>query len=86
MTKRICANFFQGLEENTCLLQPALKNTAPAWASAEGGKGGEHGLPWIFVHETANVFFIKHSFCENTPSLTNRLSSFAALVDVKNQE
>jgi len=28
-TKRICANFFQGLGESTCLLQPALKSTAP---------------------------------------------------------
>jgi len=27
--KRICANFFQGSGENTCSLQPALKNTAP---------------------------------------------------------
>jgi len=28
-TRRICTNFFQGLEENnTCSLQPALKNNA----------------------------------------------------------
>jgi len=26
--KRICAIFVQRLEENTCLLQPALKSTA----------------------------------------------------------
>jgi len=29
MTKRIFVNIFQGLGENTCLLQPTLKNTAP---------------------------------------------------------
>jgi len=28
-TKRT-PNFFQDLEENTCLLQPALKSTAPS--------------------------------------------------------
>jgi len=28
-TKQICANFFHGLGENSCLLQPALKSTAP---------------------------------------------------------
>jgi len=28
-TRRICAKFFQGLEENTCLLQSALKSNAP---------------------------------------------------------
>jgi len=27
-TRRICANFFQGLGENTCLLQLALKRNA----------------------------------------------------------
>jgi len=27
--RRICANFFQGLEENTCSLEPALKSSAP---------------------------------------------------------
>jgi len=25
------SNFFQGLGESTCLLQPALKNTAPGF-------------------------------------------------------
>jgi len=29
--------------------------------------------PWIFTHDTANVFFNKHSFCENIPTLTNHL-------------
>jgi len=28
-TRRICAKVFQGLGENTCSLQLALKNTAP---------------------------------------------------------
>jgi len=28
-TRRIYANFFQDLGENTCSLQPALKSTAP---------------------------------------------------------
>jgi len=32
MTKRICAKlFFQGLGENPCSLQPALKSNAPAF-------------------------------------------------------
>jgi len=26
-------NFIQGLEENTCLLQPALKSNAPGFSS-----------------------------------------------------
>jgi len=29
MTRRIYANFFQDLGENTCSLQPALKSLAP---------------------------------------------------------
>jgi len=29
-TRRICAKFFQGLGENTCLLRPALKSNAPS--------------------------------------------------------
>jgi len=28
MARQICANFFQGLGENTCSLQPELKSTA----------------------------------------------------------
>jgi len=28
-TRRICTTFFQGLGENTYLLQPALKSNAP---------------------------------------------------------
>jgi len=32
-TRRICANFFQGLGVSTCSLQPALKSNAPGLSS-----------------------------------------------------
>jgi len=38
------------------------------------GQGGR-GLPWIFIHDIANVFFNKHSLCENILTLTNHRSS-----------
>jgi len=37
-----------------------------------GGGGGAEGRgppPWIFKHDTANVFSNKHLFCENIPTL-----------------
>jgi len=39
----------------------------------EGGKWAV--LPWIFVHDTVNVFFNKHLLCENIPALTKHFSS-----------
>jgi len=36
-TRWICAKFFQGLGENTCLLQPALKSTATSLSLAATG-------------------------------------------------
>jgi len=39
-------------------------------------RGQEEPFPhWIFIHDTANVFFKKHSLCENIPTFTNHLSS-----------
>jgi len=35
-----------------------------------GAKGGMDSLD--FTHGTANVFFIKHSFCEHIPTLPNK--------------
>jgi len=32
-------------------------------------------VPWIFICDTANVFFNKYSFCENITTLTNELNS-----------
>jgi len=28
--------------------------------------------PWIFTQDTAIMFYNKHSFCENIPTLTNQ--------------
>jgi len=37
---------------------------------------GQGGVPpWIFTHDTANVFFNKHSFCEDIPTLINYRNS-----------
>jgi len=47
---------------------------ASAMSVGRGGKGGL-GASWIFTHDTANVFFNKHSFGENIPTLTNHRSS-----------
>jgi len=41
-------------------------------------------FPWIFTHDTANVFFNKHTFRENISTPTSK-EFFAALLDVETQ-
>jgi len=47
------------------------------------GKGGKESraLPWIFIHDTANVYFNKHSLCESIQTLSNHLTVVLCCAD-----
>jgi len=48
------------------------------------GNGEQVGVGgWIFTYNTANVFFIYQSFCENIPTLTNHCISLLSWLTLK---
>jgi len=66
-------NFFQGLEQNTCSIQPALKNTAPGFLKSVFSKL-EQQLQQLsngriqgkqFVGNIAKRTWFKHSLCKS---------------------
>jgi len=52
-----------------------------------GGEGiGGRAPQWIFTHRTANVFFTKHSFRKNIPTLINYRSSLLRWLTLRGRD